>query len=183
MYVKRGRCCAGNVSHSLNWQSGFAIESSVCNMMKVPMQVERVDFVAEEPYHAANLHESTGAHHNNLDLPPRYECLTLVKIYLTTRMSRDTNLMTVWRSWSVTLCLLAAVTCTSSCLRCGTRTPWIRTYPWVPRFDAYHAVLMLILAELHIARTCQIVVENTFRRSRRVPLGAFRYQRKSVNYF
>jgi hypothetical protein len=48
--------------------SGFAIESSVCNMMKVPMQVEQVEFVAEEAYHATNL-QNTSAH-NNLDLPP-----------------------------------------------------------------------------------------------------------------
>lgn len=39
-------------------------------MMKVPMQVEHVEFVAEEAYHATNL-QNTSAR-NNLDLPPRY---------------------------------------------------------------------------------------------------------------
>lgn len=35
------------------------------------MQVEHVEFVAEEAYHATNL-QNTSAH-NNLDLPPRYD--------------------------------------------------------------------------------------------------------------
>jgi hypothetical protein len=41
-------------------------------MMKVPMQVEQVEFVAEEPYHASNLHEASASPSNNLGLPPRY---------------------------------------------------------------------------------------------------------------